>query len=190
MPSRSLSRIGACRPRHEPTSVLALDQIRLLALLDVVSECPGQRGEDTARSHDPVEMAIFVVDERQRNFGRAQHRQRIHRVHQVGNHRRRSRQLAQVELAPVEQRLEQVAGLDHADDIVDRAFRDRESGCAAFPSAPHEFSPVAEMSIQSTSVRGVITSRTGRSARRTIPEMIARSLSSRTPAVCASATTR
>jgi hypothetical protein len=43
----------------------------------------------------------------------------------------------------------------------------------------------APMSIQSTSVRGVITSRVGRSASRTTPVMIARSLSSSTPAVVA-----
>ena len=54
-----------------------------------------------------------------------------------------------------------------------------------------DFVPAASrVSIQSTSIRGVMTSRTGRSARRTMPEMIARSLSSSTPAVCASATTR
>src|SRR3546814_5963985 len=39
-------------------------------------------------------------------------------------------------------------------------------------------------------MRGVITSRTGRSARRTTPEMIARSLSSITPDFDASATIR
>ena len=45
-------------------------------------------------------------------------------------------------------------------------------------------------SSQSISVRGVITSRTGRSASRTTPEMIERSCSSITPDLDASATIR
>ena len=69
-----------------------------------------------------------------------------------------------------------------------RATGSRLCGVAA--SAARISSRPQPTSIQSISVRGVITSRTGRSASRTMPEMIARSLSSSTPEVCASATTR
>ena len=136
-------------------------------------------------------MAVFVMDERQRHFGRAQHRQRIHRVHQVGDDRRRLRQCAQIE------RLARQASRGAGRWSGSRRRYCRPtlarpgSGCAAISaSVARSCSPVSDTSIQSTSVRGVITSRTGRSARRTMPEMIARSLSSSTPAVCASATTR
>ena len=48
---------------------------------------------------------------------------------------------------------------------------------------------LASASSQSIRLRGVITPRTGRSARRMMPLIICRSLSSMTPAVSASATT-
>ena len=61
--------------------------------------------------------------------------------------------------------------------------------CGASISLRRIVSSSASTSIQATSVRGVITSRIGRSASRTTLEIIARSLSSSTPAVAASATT-
>ena len=42
-------------------------------------------------------MAIFVVDQRQRDVGGAQHGQRVHRVHQVRNDRRLAAQRAEVD---------------------------------------------------------------------------------------------
>ena len=62
--------------------------------------------------------------------------------------------------------------------------------CGASISFCRTVAMSASASIQETSVRGVITSRVGRSASRTTEEIIARSLSSSTPAVAASATTR
>ena len=61
--------VGARGSRDEPAAVVALDQRRLLALFDIVGEGAGKRGKDAARGHDPVEMAIFVVDERKRHVG-------------------------------------------------------------------------------------------------------------------------
>ena len=37
--------VGAPRPRHQPAAVLAFDERRLLALLDVVREGAGKRGK-------------------------------------------------------------------------------------------------------------------------------------------------
>ena len=59
-------------------------------LLHVVGEGPGKRGQDAARRHDPVEMAVFVMDQREWDIGGAKHCKRVHRVHQVGNHGRRT----------------------------------------------------------------------------------------------------
>ena len=61
--------------------------------------------------------------------------------------------------------------------------------CGVFASASRVSSSLASASSQSIRLRGVITPRTGRSARRMMPEIICRSLSSITPAVSASATT-
>ena len=95
-------------------------------------EGAGQRGKDAARRDDAVEMAIFVMDQRQRNVGPAQHRERVHRVHQVGNHRRLAGKLLEVDLAPFEQGGEHVAGKHHADDIVDRAFGNGQPAVGRF----------------------------------------------------------
>ncbi len=71
--------------------------------LGVGGELAGDRGEQVGGRHQPFEMAIFVMDERDRDLGGAQHLERVHRVHLVGNDRRRRDQRAQVERPAVEQ---------------------------------------------------------------------------------------
>ncbi len=61
--------------------------------------------------------------------------------------------------------------------------------CGVLASASRVSASLASASSQSIRVRGVITPRTGRSARRMMPLIICRSFSSMTPAVSASATT-
>ena len=93
-PSRSDKQVGARRAGHQPAAVVALDQRRLVVFA-IVRESAGERGEDAPRRDDAVEMAIFIVDERERHVGRAQHDERVHRVHQVGDDRRGACELAQ-----------------------------------------------------------------------------------------------
>ena len=108
------------------------------------------------------------MDEGHRHLAVAQHVHRVHRVELVGHDRRRLHQRAQVDLPAGEQAGDDVARLDDADQPVDRAFGDRDAVVRAPRSACWRIvAGSASTSIQSTSVRGVITSRVGRSASRT-----------------------
>ena len=66
------------------------------------------------------------MDQRQRNLGLAKHRQRIHRVHQIGDHLRHPGQRAKVERTPVELGQQQIPRGHHADNLLDRSFGDRQ----------------------------------------------------------------
>ena len=157
----------------------------------VGDELAGQRGEQVGRRHQPFEMAIFVMDEGHRHLGVAQHVQRVHRVDLVGHDRRRPHQRAQVERLARRCRRRRCRAPGRRRSACRPSLPRPAGGCAASRAACARIvAGSASTSIQSTSVRGVITSRVGRSASRTTPEMIARSLSSSTPAVVASATTR
>ena len=52
------------------------------------ANAPASAESRRAGRDDAVEMAVFVVNQRQRHVGAAQHRERVHRVHQVGDDRR------------------------------------------------------------------------------------------------------
>ena len=81
-------------------------------------------------------MAVFVMDEGHRHLGGAQHVQRVHRVHPVGHDRRRPHQRAQIERPPLDEGGDDVARLDDADQLVDRAFRHRQPAVRGVEQRP------------------------------------------------------
>ena len=64
---------AVCRhlPRHQQRSILAHDDIGVLARLGIRYELAGDGGEQVGRGHDPFEMAIFVMDQPHRHVGPA-----------------------------------------------------------------------------------------------------------------------
>ena len=79
-------RIGRERACHQQRAILALhDAGRVVGVL-VAGEIADQRGQQVHRSHDAVEMTVFVMHHRHGDFGLLQHAQRVDRVQLVGDH--------------------------------------------------------------------------------------------------------
>ncbi len=76
---------------YQPAPVFAFEEIRLVALFHIVGECSRQRGENASWRDDTVEMAVLVMDQCEWHIGRPENDEGVHRVHQIGNNRRRTR---------------------------------------------------------------------------------------------------
>ena len=84
-------------------------------------------------------MAIFVLHQGKRHFSGSQYGKRIHRVHQIRDDRRITAELPEVERTPLKLGGKHVAGLDHPDDIFDRAVRHRDTGMRALEERLPDF---------------------------------------------------
>ena len=144
--------------------------------------------EDVGRRHDAVEMAVLVVDQGHRNLGLAQDLEGVERIERV-RHDGAWRSGADVE-GLAGQQSARIAGLATTPIMLSGStLATGRRECGVDPRSARMSASSSSRSIQSTSVRGVITPRTARSPRRRTPAIMLRSSVSITPAVSASATT-
>src|SRR3546814_1253154 len=111
-------------PRSTRTDTL-FPYTTLFRSIDVRGEDSGQRRKQVGGSYQTFEMTIFVMDERHRHVGAAEHGQGVHRIHLVGHDRGLAHQRLEVERTPLDEGADDVARLNDADQAADRAFGDR-----------------------------------------------------------------
>ncbi len=124
--------VGGHRSRDEQAAVVALDDEGFAADILVRREFAGDRRQKVGGRDQPVEMAIFVVDEQHRHFGDAQRLERVHRVDLVVDDFGGAHQLFEVERLALKQRRGDIARLHHPHDVVDRPARDGQAAVRGF----------------------------------------------------------
>ncbi len=101
-------------------------------MVAIAGEIADQCSQQINRRHNPVQMAIFIMDHRHRGFGLLEHAQSINRVQLIGNHLGLGQQVFEPQLLASNQMRQNLAHFDNADNLVGRAIGDRQKRMSAF----------------------------------------------------------